>query len=153
MFAEQDPVSTDGKNRWQEGIDAWTAGQSDAKLKVPKETYEGDDKITVIIKEPSDRSQVNNNSVTVSAEGTSVGTITKMEIYIDGDKKKESNEKSISDNFSLSNGIHSIRVKATDDRGNATEWEIAIGVNQPYGTPTPLPTNTPTNTPSPTLTP
>ena len=153
VFKEQDPVSTDGKNRWQEGIDAWLNGQSDSKLKPPRETYEGDDTITVIIKEPSDRSQVNNNSVTVSAEGTSVGTITKMEIFIDGDKKKESNGKTISDNFSLSNGLHTIRVRAEDDKGNTTEREIAIGVNQPYGTPTPLPVDTPTNTPSPTPTP
>ena len=38
VFTESDPVSTDGKNRWQEGIDAWATSQSDEKYKVPKET-------------------------------------------------------------------------------------------------------------------
>lgn len=38
VFTEADPVSTDGKNRWQEGIDAWAAEQGDEKYKVPKET-------------------------------------------------------------------------------------------------------------------
>lgn len=148
VFAEQDPVSTDGKNRWQEGIDAWIAGQSDAKLKPPKETYEGDDKIAVVIKEPGDKTQID-GTVTVSAEATSIGEITKMEILIDNNSKKESNGKTISENFSLEKGMHTIRVKAQDNKGNATEREISISVNQPYGTPTPLPTNTPTPLPTP----
>jgi len=38
VFTESDPVSTDGKNRWQEGIDKWAAEQGDEKYKVPKET-------------------------------------------------------------------------------------------------------------------
>ncbi len=147
VFTEADPVSTDGKNRWQEGIDAWVNTQSDSKLKPPRDTYEGADKISVTIKEPGDKSQVNANSVTVSAEATSVGDIERMEIFIDGDKKKEINGRSFSESFSMNNGIHSIRVKAVDNKGNATEQEIAIGVNQAYGTPTPTSTPTPTPTP------
>lgn len=38
VFTENDPVSTDGKNRWQEGIDAWAREQGDEKYKVPTET-------------------------------------------------------------------------------------------------------------------
>ncbi|MBP6993746.1 transglycosylase domain-containing protein [Candidatus Woesebacteria bacterium] len=38
VFTEDDPVSTDGKNRWQEGINAWAAEQGDEKYKVPTET-------------------------------------------------------------------------------------------------------------------
>lgn len=38
VFTESDPVSTDGKNRWQEGIDSWSSEQGDEKYKVPKET-------------------------------------------------------------------------------------------------------------------
>jgi len=148
VLKESDPVSSDGKNRWQEGIDAWINGQSDSKYKPPRDTYEGDDKITIIIKEPGDKTQVNGN-VTISAEATSVGDITKMEILIDNDKKKETNGKSISDSFALSNGMHTIRIKAQDNKGNATEREISISVNQPYGTPTPLPTAVPTDTPTP----
>jgi 1A family penicillin-binding protein len=152
VFKESDPVSSDGKNRWQEGIDAWINAQSESKYKPPRDTYEGDDKITITIKEPGDKTQINGN-VSISAEATSVGDITKMELYIDNDKKKESNGKSISDSFALSNGMHSIRIKAQDNKGNATEREISISVNQPYGTPTPLPTVVPTETSTPTPTP
>lgn len=38
VFTEDDPVSSDGKNRWQEGIDTWIQEQSDEKYKFPKET-------------------------------------------------------------------------------------------------------------------
>jgi penicillin-binding protein 1C len=38
VFREDDPVSTDGRNRWQDGIDAWTREQSDDKYKPPGET-------------------------------------------------------------------------------------------------------------------
>ena len=38
VFTENDPVSTDGKNRWQDGINAWAKEQSDEKYKVPTET-------------------------------------------------------------------------------------------------------------------
>jgi len=37
-FKEDDPVSTDGKNRWQEGIDAWLEKEPDPKYHPPTET-------------------------------------------------------------------------------------------------------------------
>ncbi len=48
VFHEDDPVSTDGKNRWQEGISAWLSGQyaGDEKYHPPTETsgYTGESK-------------------------------------------------------------------------------------------------------------
>lgn len=40
VFSESDPVSRDGKNRWQEAIDAWVREKykDDSKYKVPTET-------------------------------------------------------------------------------------------------------------------
>ncbi len=40
VFKEQDPVSTDGKNRWQETIDSWLTTQGDVKFHPPTETAE-----------------------------------------------------------------------------------------------------------------
>lgn len=46
-FVEEDPISTDGKNRWQEAIDAWVATtyKDDSKYKRPSEksNYKYDD--------------------------------------------------------------------------------------------------------------
>ncbi|MBI4129817.1 transglycosylase domain-containing protein, partial [Candidatus Roizmanbacteria bacterium] len=38
VFTEDDPVSGDGKNRWQEGIDKWLEGNGDEKYHPPRET-------------------------------------------------------------------------------------------------------------------
>jgi len=147
VFIEQDPASGDGKNRWQEGIDAWVGTQGDSKYHPPKETYQGSDQITVSIKEPSDNSQINSNDVHVKAEAASVNEINKIEIYLDGTKVKEKGDRSISETITVSgNGNHTIKVKGYDNKGNTAEREVHIGINQPYASPTPTPIPTPTPT-------
>lgn len=145
VIREDDPVSSDGKNRWQEGIDAWIAGQ-DSKYKAPTETYSGGDSNQVVlsIKKPGDNERIDNNNVEVSAEAISTADIERIEIFVDGAKVKEkTNEKSISETINISNGSHVIRIKATDKRGTSTERDIHVGINEPYSTPTPAPTPTP----------
>jgi 1A family penicillin-binding protein len=139
VFAEQDPISGDGKNRWQEGIDAWIAGQGDAKFHPPKDTYQGSEEITVSIKEPAEMSQVNTNDVTVRVEASSVRTITKVELFLDGSKIKERSDAKFTENVNVPNGSHVFRAKAYDDNGKTADFEIHFGVNQPYATPTPTP--------------
>lgn len=138
VFSENDPVSSDGKNRWQEGIDAWVGGQSDSRLKPPKDTYEGSDSVAVVIKDPGDNSQVG-STFTVRAEASSVADIKSFSLYIDGDKKKETTDRTIEESYTLSNGNHTISVKVTDSKGGTAEREAHIGVNQPYSTPSPTP--------------
>ncbi len=141
VFIEQDPVSGDGKNRWQEAIDAWLAMQGDSKFHPPKETYQGSEQITLSIKEPADLAQINSNEVKVVAEATSTNEVTKIEIYLDGTKVKEKGDRSISETFTVSgNGNHTIKVKAYDNKGNSAEREVKIGINGPYASPTPTPT-------------
>lgn len=137
VFKEQDPVSGDGKNRWQEGIDAWVATQNDSKMRPPTETYQGVDTVAVQIKNPSDYAQINDTNVTVSAEGSSTNTVTKIEIFVDGDKKKEINGSSASEVITMSTGTHVIHVKATDSKGATADREVHVGINVPYPTPTP----------------
>lgn len=154
VFREQDPVSSDGKNRWQEGIDAWLAVQGDAKFHPPKDTYQGADRIGVSIKEPGDTAQVNDNTVRVRAEAGSTVDISKLEIYVDGTLVKDkSSSSTISETVNIKNGQHTIKVKAIDSQNNSAEAEVRVGINEPYQapTPTPTPTNTPTPTPTPTL--
>jgi len=153
IFKEQDPISTDGKNRWQEAIDAWIAGQGDPKFHPPTETYSGStDPITVEIREPGDQAQINDNNVRVRAEAASFGEITRIQIFLDGSLVKEKSEKTISEIIGIGNGQHSIKVKATDNQGNTSEREIHVGINQPYASPTPVPSPTPSPTPVPTPT-
>lgn len=148
VIREADPVSTDGKNRWQEGIDAWIAEQSDPLFHPPTEVYQGSEEIVISIKEPGDASQVNDNNVKVTAEAGSISEITKIELYLDGVLVKEKSSDKISETITMTNGNHTIKAKAYDKSGRSAETHVSIGVNQPYATPT-LPA-TPTSTPSPT---
>jgi len=142
VLREDDPVSGDGKNRWQDGINGWIAG-ADSKYKAPTETYSGggSDQVVLQLKKPGDKERINNNNVTIEAEAISTADIEKIEIFVDGTKVKEkTNEKSISESVNIANGSHAIKVKATDKRGTSSEREIHVGINQDYSEPTPTPT-------------
>lgn len=146
VLREDDPVSGDGKNRWQEGINAWIA-TADSKYKAPTETYSGGDSNQVVlqVKKPNDNERINNNNITVEATAISTADIERFEIFVDGSKVKEkSNEKSISESINVANGSHVIKVKAIDKRGTSAERELHVGINQDYAAPTSAPTPTPT---------
>lgn len=150
VFHEDDPVSTDGKNRWQEAIDAWLTAQSDSQYHPPREVYQGGDRqITVSIKSPSDLSQVDNNEVKVKADIAAINDVAKVEIFVDGSLKKETSGKSIEEKITIVNGSHTVRVKATDNKGNSAEADVRVGINQPYAAPTTVPSPTPALSPTP----
>jgi membrane carboxypeptidase/penicillin-binding protein PbpC len=150
VFTEADPVSGDGQNRWQKAIDAWIATQSDAKFHPPKDTDQGSGDMVVSIKDPGDSNQVG-TTVTIRIEAaTNNGSITKIEVYVDGTKIKEYSTSTVSDSISLSPGPYrTIMAKATDSNGKTADTTIHVGVNQAYATPTPSPTSTLTPTPTP----
>ncbi len=145
VLTEQDPVSTDGKNRWQEGIDAWLSGNSDSKYHPPRDV--STDKlndVAVRIKTPGDHNQINDNNVQVEADAVSAGEIIKMEISVDGEIKKTVSSNNFSDKINMTTGPHEIKVKAYDSRGNAGETAVKIGVNVSWdASPSPTPTATP----------
>ena len=153
ILKEQDPVSGDGKNRWQEGIDAWLVTQNDSKFHPPTEVYKGSDQLTINIKEPIDMARIDNNNVKVIAEAVGLEEVRKIEIIVDGSVVREKNESKIDETITLTNGSHTIKVKVTDSKGNTADREIHVGINEPFSTPTPIPTPSPTQIPSPTPTP
>lgn len=140
VIAEQDPVSTDGKNRWQEGIDVWINSQGDAKFHPPRDVYQGTEEMAVAIKRPDDYAQINSNDVEIRVEASSIGSIKKVEIFVDGNKVKEKSESRFTETITIANGSHFIRARAEDDRGKSAEHEIRVGINEPYISPTPTPT-------------
>ena len=155
VFVEQDPVSTDGKNRWQQSIDAWTAAQGDAKFHPPKDTYQGSDTVAVSIKQPGDMQQVGND-VSVRVEASSVNTITKVQLFdVYNGTQKQLDERSDTSYLITvhldGDGSHILKAVAFDNKGNSSEQSIHLGVNKPYATPTPSPS--PTSIPSPSPTP
>lgn len=144
VITEKDPVSTDGKNRWQEGIDKWIAFQSDNKFRPPTETSsEKENEVVVKIKNPGDHGQIDDNDVLVEVEAVSNAEIIKMEILVDGTLKKSVTANKFSERINLDKGVHTIKAKAQDSKGNQGESQITIGVLVPWDFATPAPTPTP----------
>lgn len=135
VFVEFDPVSTDGRNRWQEAIDEWAKTQ-DSKYQPPNELKneptKNPDDIKVHIRKP-DNDREAQNPVEVEADIETGRKITKAEFYVDGSLKDTksgsgSNVK-FSFNFSPANkGKHKVKVKAYNEAGKDSESEINISV-------------------------
>lgn len=153
-FKEEDPVSQDGKNRWQEGILAWMFAQTDERYHPATEYCEGG-QITVSLVNPENESTTGNKFV-IKASVDSINSISEVKFYINDEEKAVFHQKPFEKEVSLSDGKYMIKVTAKDDEGNQTEAEVKIGVNiawdwQPSPTPTPtevVPSPTPTVLPT-----
>lgn len=141
IISENDPVSSDGKNRWQEAIDEWARNQSDDRYKPPTETSsENSDSVAISFNSPSDHSTVNSSTVEVKARIGSSASIKNTKIFINGSEVRnlDGDRDDINENFNLSDGIYEIKIRAVNDKDRTGEASIHIGVNRPWdATPTP----------------
>ncbi len=144
-FKENDVISTDGKNRWQEGIDNWISQQPDKdKYNPPSDFCHSGGLVNVGIDSPGHQSTVG-NTFDVKISTNSIKKIVEVKLWVDGIEKKVWNERPFETNLTLTDGPHLIKVKATDRDGNSQEREANIGVNTAWDvTPTPIITVTPT---------
>jgi len=142
IVLKADDPAGGGRNRWQEAIDAWIAGQADERYRAPTEYCREGEAIYVEIDSPGDKSQVNSNEVTVKAKVVADNQVSKVEFFVDGSKKKTLTDKPYEVTLSLDDGPHTIKVRAEDNKGNAADREIKIGINTPWdfeASPTPSP--------------
>ena len=155
VFTENDPISTDGKNRWQEGINDWRNQQGDDKFKCPTEISDNrSEDIVVSIKNPSDRQTLSDKNITVKVKITSLFNLRNVKLYLNDSQIKEWSEDKhdIEEPITLSgDGAYKIKVRAENEKGKSSESEIRFGLNKPwdYVAPTTGPTNTPIPTPTP----
>jgi membrane peptidoglycan carboxypeptidase len=140
VFFEQDPVSSDGKNRWQTAIDAWIVGQGDSKFHPPTDTYQGTDAIGMNVKSPKDMTRVNSNSVTVEVAVTTLNDLDRVEIALDGSIVKTVHDKNINETITVPDGSHIIHLEVVDTKGNHAGNDLHVGINQDYTASTPTPT-------------
>ncbi len=142
VITENDPVSQDGKNRWQEGIDAWCKEQGDEKYKPPKEISDASNEdVIVSIKNPMGQTTVGNN-FEIKARIISLTKIKNIKIKINGNEIKSINEdkKEINEPISLSDGVYELQIIAINEKDKLGESTIKFGVNMPWNnfiTPTP----------------
>ena len=137
VVTENDPISGDGKNRWQEAIDAWAREQGDEKWHYPTETSDSSSEdVVVSIRSPGNESKVeiSDKKVEVRARITSLSSIKEVKIFINGDEKKVigGDRDEISETFELENGKYEIKVRAENEKGKSGESTIKIGINEDW---------------------
>ncbi len=154
IFKEEDPVSWDGHNRWQEGVLNWMYQQDDPRYDPPTEYCDVGEEIDVNIQSPENKSTVD-NQFQVKLKVKSIYDIKEVRVYIDDELVKTFTKKPYQDEIELEKGTYTFRAEAEDVEGNTYDQEAKFGVNLPWDyspTPTPEPTEEPTPTlePSPT---
>lgn len=142
-FREDDVVSKDGKNRWQEGIDSWISQQADKDKYFPPDGYcRNDGTLSASFDSPGDHSTVGSN-FDVKLSTNSLKKITEMKLWVNGVETKVWGERPFETSLQLSDGLYTLKARATDKDGASSEREIRIGVNKPWDwTPSPTPTLT-----------
>ena len=146
IISENDPVSTDGKNRWQEAIDAWAKQQGDEKYKPPTDKSDvAADLVVVQIKEPSDKTSISTNTISVKGKITSIDPIKTTKFYINGSEVRilDGNINEFNESFNLSDGVYEIRAMSWNTKDKNGDSMVKIGVNVPWDSVTPTPTPTP----------
>lgn len=147
VITENDPVSADGKNRWQEGINAWAAGQNNDLFKYPTETSDNNsDSVVIQIKSPSDRSTTG-KQVQFMIRITSSNPIKNTKLYLNGAEFKnfDGDTKEINETYELDEKVYELKVVSRNEKDKTGESTVKFGVNKPWDsvTPTAAPTPTP----------
>jgi len=146
---EQDPLSLDGKNRWQEAIDSWAREQSDEHWKVPTEISDSNpDDLDISVHEPKDMTKINSNDLRIYAKSFSNKSLKSFVLTINGKTEIETDNEVIDQNIHLDDGIYELIFKAVNEAGKEKEIKITIGVNLD---PNEISEPTVTSTPSPTV--
>jgi hypothetical protein len=153
-FKEDDVVSTDGRNRWQEGINTWISQQSNQDIYNPPTAYcRNDGTVGANFDSPSDHSTVGSN-FGVSVSTNSLKKIVKVEITANDMSKLIMTERPFNGNIQLDDGTYDLKATVTDIDGASFSKDIHIGVNKPWDwSPSPTPTIAPTPTVTPTQAP
>jgi penicillin-binding protein 1C len=158
---EEDPVSMDGKNRWQEAINAWVEAQEGDLYKPPTEYCGDSEEITVKLSRPENEKSYSEQEVEVHIDAGSDQGIKKIELWVDGSLRETINTRSYRGTINLSTGQHELYAKALSRQGKWAESnKVKIGTGgadwkepEPSPSPSPSPSPTPSLSPSPSPSP
>lgn len=132
VLKEEDPVSTDGKNRWQEAILNWINGQNDDKYRPPTEYCGTENPLNVEWVNPLDQTNNLNNTFDIKISASSTSGINSVEVWADGTKIRTFDSPPYSGQITLGNGPHKLQVRAKDINNHEKEHTIRIGVNSEW---------------------
>lgn len=145
---ENDPVSEDGKNRWQEAINAWVSNKED-KFKPPTEYCDGGGSQDVFAKlnRPENEKSYANTNIEFDIEAVSVEGIKEVEIWVNGSKRETLTSRPYKTTIDLPAGRYEVYAKVRDNKNREAESnKVKIGTggrDWKEATPSPTPTPTP----------
>lgn len=158
VLQEEDPISEDGRNRWQEAIDAWMTSQTDSRYGNPTEYCGDESDISVKIEKPGNKKTLKETKIEYRVKAGSDGGIEKIEFDIknlDDSEWKfeqivEKDDSKIEGEIELPKGRYELIAKAYSRGGKTSEKKIVIGTGgmdweekkdepSPTLTPTPSP--------------
>ena len=153
VFKEEDPFARlSGVNKWQEGILAWTATQNDSRYHPPTDYCGTSNPVSVEFVSPRDRNSNLPKKFTIEVRADSIYDIVHLDLEIDDIRIRSFTAPPFRYEADLSEGIHTIKAKAKDSKGNESDRKITIGVGVAWDyspSPTPTPTTIITITPTP----
>jgi penicillin-binding protein 1C len=153
---ESDPVSQDGKNRWQEGIDAWINSQGNRdQYQAPTNYCDGAREVRVEIEDPDDKKDISGEDVKVRVRTFSDKRVEKVEIWVNDSRRETLTDRPYETTLRLSKGRYRIKAIAFVEGGAQHEAEVRIGTggeSWEAKEPSPVPSPKPSPVPSPTPT-
>ncbi|PIY80883.1 MAG: hypothetical protein COY80_00510 [Candidatus Pacebacteria bacterium CG_4_10_14_0_8_um_filter_42_14] len=158
VLKESDPLSLDGINRWQEGINSWIAAQEDGRYKVPTEYCGDQSEIYIDLKKPENEKTYSDENIEVEIQSDSGDGIEKIELLVNGSVRETINDRSYTGKIKLSSGRYEIWAKAYTRSGKTKESDKkkigtgGVDWKTPDPTPTPSPSPSPSASPSPSPT-
>jgi len=151
-LAVDDPLSEDGVNRWQEGINQWLSEQDDSRYRVPTEYCGDQGDVSVKFEKPKDKEEFKDEEVEIKVRAGSDKGIEKIVIVVNGEKRETIESSSYEGKIKLGSGQFELYARAYSRDGKEAKSNVVrIGAGgEPWEKPEPTPTKAPTSAPSPT---
>lgn len=150
---EEDPISQDGRNRWQEAINAWVQAQEGDLYKPPTEYCGESSDIAVRLTKPENEKRYQEEDIEINIDADSGDGIEKIELWVNGSLKETINNRSYKGTIKLNKGRYRLFAKALSRSGKWAETkEIKIGTGgEDWKEPEPSPTPSPSPSPTPVI--
>lgn len=161
VLREDDPVSRDGKNRWQEAINAWVGGQEDGRYKPPGEYCGESGDIFIELKRPENEKSYPQEEIEFEVRADSGEGIEKIDIVVKTPTEEKIwetiNDREYKGKIELKKGRYEVWARATSRDGKQRDSSRAkIGTGgedwkepEPSPSPSPLPSVSPSPSASP----
>jgi len=146
IFKEEDPVSRDGKNRWQEGVLNWLAKEKDPRYHPPSDYCQGGS-AAVYFQEPADKSRENNDFL-LKLRVDALKPVKWLRVLSNDVEIARFTALPYEKTIHLDDGVYQLKAEVETEDGQNASSTIKIGINKAWDwQPTPTPTPTPTATP------